>query len=328
MPKMGEIHILAVAEAETSLRLDKFIANSSLALSRTRVQQLIETGMIQLVPERSITASLKVRAGDLITITIPDSIPAEPAAQEIPLDIIYEDKSLLVVNKPAGLVVHPAPGHADSTLVNALLAHCGDSLSGIGGVKRPGIVHRLDKDTSGLMVVAKTDSAHQALSAQFSDRTLSRTYQALVWGVPSPKTGTIHTLIGRSPYNRQKMAVVNKNGREAITHYRVLRTYQVGDTTRLAISLVECTLATGRTHQIRVHMRHLGHPILGDPLYGCLPKGIKKVWNEEIATIQRQLLHAISIKFIHPDTQQMTNFSCDIAEDVKKVIKSVEKNKK
>ncbi|WP_232224330.1 RluA family pseudouridine synthase [Candidatus Paracaedibacter symbiosus] len=317
-----------MTEADAGIRLDKFIANSCLALSRTRVQQLIETGMIHLMPERVVSASIKMRVGDVVTVHIPEAVAAEPLAQEIPLEIVYEDEALLVINKPAGLVVHPAPGHPDSTLVNALLAHCGDSLSGIGGVKRPGIVHRLDKDTSGLMVVAKTDQAHQALSAQFSDRSLSRTYQALVWGVPSPKNGTIQTLIGRDPKNRQKMAVVTKNGRDAVTHYKVIQSFQVSEEARLAISLVECTLATGRTHQIRVHMRYLGCPIIGDPLYGHLPKGAKKIWADELEFVHRQLLHAISIKFIHPKTQQMINFCGNLAKDMQKILKDVEKNKK
>lgn len=323
-----ERQTLIVKETKTGARLDKFIADSALALSRTRVQQLIEAGMIHLLPNRAVTASMKVKCGDVVTIMIPPAVAAEPVPQDIPLDIIYEDEFLLVLNKPVGLVVHPAPGHSDSTLVNALLSHCGESLSGIGGVKRPGIVHRLDKDTSGLMVVAKTDLAHQALTSQFSDRSLSRTYQAFIWGLPSPTTGTIKTLIGRDPGNRQKMAVVTRNGREAITHYKVIRYFQIGEDSRLTISLVECTLATGRTHQIRVHMRHLGCPIVGDPLYGHVPKGAKKVWPEVVNFAQRQLLHAISIKFKHPILQETLSFSSNLAIDMNSFLKILEKNKK
>lgn len=325
---MIKIENLIVINGQEGLRLDKFIADSPIAMSRTRVQQLIEAGMICLMPERAVSAAMKVKQGDKVMITIPDAVAAEPVAQKIPLDIVYEDDHLLVLNKPVGLVVHPAPGHADSTLVNALLAHCGDSLSGIGGVKRPGIVHRLDKDTSGLMVVAKTDQAHHALTEQFTDRSLSRTYQALVWGRPSPTTGTIQTLIGRDPKNRQKMAVVTHNGREAITHYKILSTFQMSQEMRLNISLIECTLATGRTHQIRVHMRHIGHPIVGDPLYGHLPKGIKKFWPEFQEFCNRQLLHATFIKFIHPFSKQLLSFSSPLAQDMVYFLKNVEKNKK
>ena len=274
---MMQIEKLIVVEGEQGIRLDKFIADSPLALSRTRVQQLIETGMIYLMPERTISAAVKVKLDDVIVITIPPAVVADPIPQAMPLDIVYEDDCLLVLNKPVGLVVHPAPGHSDSTLVNALLAHCGESLSGIGGVKRPGIVHRLDKDTSGLMVVAKTDQAHQALTEQFSDRSLSRTYQALVWGTPARPSGTIQTLIGRDPQNRQKMAAVTRNGRDAVTHYKVLQKIPLGGDGKLTISLIECTLATGRTHQIRIHMRHIGCPIIGDSMYGHWPKGDKKI---------------------------------------------------
>lgn len=323
---MMEKHTLVATEIAAGTRLDKFVTDSTLALSRTRVQQLIEEGMIHLTPTRGVTASLKVRAGDIVTITIPPAIDADPIPQEIPLDIIYEDEVLLVINKPAGLVVHPAPGHSDSTLVNALLSHCGESLSGIGGVKRPGIVHRLDKDTSGLMVVAKTDLAHQALTAQFADRSLSRTYQAFVWGIPIPPNGTIQTLIGRDPHNRQKMAVVTRNGREAITHYKVIRHFPIGEDSKGTISQIECTLATGRTHQIRVHMHHLGCPIVGDPLYGHIPKGIKKNHPEIASFAQRQLLHAIAIKFRHPVTNETLCFSVEPANDMIKFLKNIEKN--
>lgn len=323
---MERISFEAQAE-DTGKRLDKFIADSILTLSRTRIQSLIDQGMIELYPRRPILASTKIKLADTIIVTIPSAVKADPIAQDIPLDIIYEDEDLLVINKPSGLVVHPAPGHKDSTLVNALLAHCGESLSGIGGVKRPGIVHRLDKDTSGLMVVAKNDFTHHALTSQFCDRSLSRTYQALVWGIPSPGVGTITNLIGRDPHNRQRMAVVNYNGKEAITHYRVLKSFNMSKEARLAISLVECTLATGRTHQIRVHMRHLGHPLLGDPLYGNMPKNAKKIWAEELCFVERQLLHAIFIKFTHPRTQESLTFKSKLASDMLEILNLIEKNK-
>lgn len=323
---MMQVEKLIVVEGEQGIRLDKFIADSPLALSRTRVQQLIETGMIYLMPERTISAAVKVKLDDVIVITIPPAVVADPIPQAMPLDIVYEDECLLVLNKPVGLVVHPAPGHSDSTLVNALLAHCGESLSGIGGVKRPGIVHRLDKDTSGLMVVAKTDQAHHALTEQFSDRSLSRTYQALVWGTPARPSGTIQTLIGRDPQNRQKMAVVTRNGRDAVTHYKVLQKISLGADEKLAISLVECTLTTGRTHQIRIHMRHIGCPIIGDSMYSHWPKGIKKFWPEIEYFACRQLLHAISIKFTHPISQQLESFSVPLASDMLEFLKYIEKN--
>lgn len=321
-----KIETLIALKENEGMRLDKFISSSALNLSRTRIQQLIETGMISLLPARRISSSLKIKAGDQIIVTIPPVIEADPVAQSIPLDILYEDAHVLVLNKPAGLVVHPAPGHRDSTLVNALLGYCADSLSGIGGVKRPGIVHRLDKDTSGLMVVAKTDTAHHSLTAQFSDRSLSRTYQCLVWGIPSPMSGTIQTLIGRDPKNRQKMAVVNKGGREAITHYKILKKIVFSEGSKITLSLVECQLATGRTHQIRVHMRFIGCPIVGDPLYGHWPKGIKKVCGSLEALPKRQMLHAHTIKFIHPILQENKTFSCALPEDMEEFLKFVEKN--
>jgi 23S rRNA pseudouridine1911/1915/1917 synthase len=244
--------------------------------------------------------------------------------QAIALDIVYEDNDLLVINKPAGLTVHPGAGNPDMTLANALLAHCGDSLSGIGGVARPGIVHRIDKDTTGLLVAAKNDAAHLALSAQLADRSLSRTYLALVWGEPSPGKGTITGNIDRSFSNRQKMAVVNKGGRPAVTHYEVVSSLQSP-----VVSLVQCKLETGRTHQIRVHFAHIGHPLVGDPLYGApaasklnskagktLPDAAKKA----LLSFERQALHAKKIGFIHPTTGKAMQFECELPEDMKRLI--------
>ncbi|MEB3701936.1 RluA family pseudouridine synthase [Candidatus Bealeia paramacronuclearis] len=311
---------ILVSEQEAGLRLDKFLSLACPDLSRTRIQNLIEEGHV-LVEGRAVQShAQKTKAGWTFVITIPEAIDAIPEPQDIPLEIIYEDDDLLVLNKPAGLVVHPAPGNHDNTLVNALLAHCGTSLSGIGGVKRPGIVHRLDKDTSGLMIVAKNDLAHHHLSHQLSTRTLSRTYQAFLWGIPKNQTGTIRTQLGRHPKDRKKMAVLPEGGKEAITHYQVLETYPP------TASLVECRLETGRTHQIRVHMTHLGHPLLGDPVYGRPPKGVPEFLKNHLKEVPwtggRQALHAAQIKFIHPRTGDLLSFSCPLPEDMR-ILKSV-----
>lgn len=313
-------------------RLDKFLASELADFSRNRLQQLIENGHVHISSSLNSaktalskpTPSLKLKDGDIIEMEIPPLEEAIPVPMDIPLDIIYEDDDLLVINKAPGMVVHPAPGHSEDTLVNALLAHCGDSLSGIGGVKRPGIVHRLDKDTSGLMVVAKHDIAHQRLSSQFSDRSLSRLYVAIVWGLPSPSTGTIETHIGRHPQNRQKMAVVTRNGREAITNYHVTHHYGNSGDIALNLSLIECKLLTGRTHQIRVHLHHIGHPLLGDPLYGHAPKKAIKVWPQEILSFPRQALHAKYLQFYHPSTQEKMEFSAPLPKDLMNLITIME----
>jgi 23S rRNA pseudouridine1911/1915/1917 synthase len=322
----NNLHHITASADDAGLRLDKFLADQIPGLSRTRVQTLLETNYIQVIPYRELLASTKVKQGDAYTIIIPEPEPALPLPQDLALDIVFEDEDLLVVNKPTGLVVHPAPGHTDKTLVNGILAHCGEQLSGIGGIKRPGIVHRLDKDTSGLMVIAKNDFAHHHLSGQFSDRTLSRTYHALVWGMLTPKEGQIHSLIGRSPHNRQKMAVVTKNGKEAITHYRVLKTFRCQENLSVSISQVECKLQTGRTHQIRVHLHHLGHSIIGDPLYGHAPKTAKKFWPEAIINFPHQLLHACQLKFVHPRSEKVLTFTAPYPESYNRIIKFLEKN--
>lgn len=315
---------LTVSPDHQGQRLDKFLADQLFDLSRSRLQALIEGGHVRISPDRKVNCSLKLKEGDLVTVQVPPPEEATPRAVDIHLNIIYEDEDLLVINKEAGMVVHPAPGHTDDTLVNALLAHCGESLSGIGGVKRPGIVHRLDKETSGLMVVAKNDKAHQKLTEQFSDRSLSRIYVALVWGLVTPAEGTITTQIGRHPGNRQKMAVVSWGGREAVTHYHSLAHYPKGNEPAMGLTLVECKLATGRTHQIRVHMHHIGHPLLGDPLYGHTPKGALKLWPEAIIRFPRQALHAKSIQFIHPRTREMVRFEVDLPDDIATVLKMIE----
>lgn len=321
-----------VTPQQANLRLDKFLAISLFDFSRNRLQHLIENGHVHLKSaqkssqstSRIPTAALKLKEGDTIDIQIPPLEEANPLPNPIPLDIIYEDDDLLVINKAPGMVVHPAPGHTDDTLVNALLAHCGDSLSGIGGVKRPGIVHRLDKDTSGLMVVAKHDIAHQRLSSQFSDRSLSRVYVAIVWGLPSPTSGTIETSIGRHPQNRQKMAVVTRNGREAITQYQMIHHYAQSEDMAVNLSLIDCKLLTGRTHQIRVHLHHLGHSLLGDPLYGHAPKNAGKIWPQEIMSFPRQALHAKSLQFYHPQTQELMKFEVPLPEDLQIIIDLLE----
>ncbi|MGB0479080.1 MAG: RluA family pseudouridine synthase, partial [Parvibaculales bacterium] len=262
----------AVTYLQDGDRLDKTLAAASADLSRARLQELIKAGHCVVTRRQADQTirdpSWRVKQDDIVALTLPPPADTRVKAQNIALNVLYEDSDLLVVNKPANMVVHPAPGSPDGTLVNALLAHCGDSLSGIGGEKRPGIVHRLDKDTSGIMVVAKNDAAHQGLSEQFAahgrDGRMQRLYQALVWGEPLPAAGTIDAALARSANNRKKIAVSKSNeARHAVTHYRRLESYAENK-----VSLIECRLETGRTHQIRVHMAHIGHPVLGDKLYG------------------------------------------------------------
>ena len=310
-----EIIELDVHKDEENQRIDKFLV-ARLSLTRTRIKALMDQKMLILCGEIVTTASRKVREGDVFRLTLPDVIEAIPQAEDIPLSIMYEDADLLVLNKPAGLVVHPAPGHYKSTLVNALLAHCGNSLSGIGGVRRPGIVHRLDKETSGLMVVAKNDQTHQGLSAQFANRTLSRSYQAFVWGIPQPRQGIIEGDIGRSPHNRQKMAVVTKQGRPAITQYQIIKRFFAKEDVSQGISLIQCDLMTGRTHQIRVHMAHVGHPLVGDPVYGRIPKWAKKAFDPTVLTFPRQALHAFRLTFVHPGTKEVMTFEAPLPQDL------------
>jgi 23S rRNA pseudouridine1911/1915/1917 synthase len=295
-------------------RMDKALATLVVVdhpgISRMRVQALLAAGHITCGDKPMMDASHKVREGEIYSLVLPPVEKAEPVAQDIKLNIVYEDDDVIVIDKPAGLVVHPAPGNRDNTLVNALLAHCGDSLSGIGGVARPGIVHRLDKDTSGLIVAAKNDAAHRALSAQFADRSLSRTYHAVVWGVPVPHSGEVDAPIGRSSKDRKKMAVMTK-GRPALTHYRVLEDFGFA-------SLVECKLSTGRTHQIRVHMTYIKNSIVGDPTYRGPRRG-KPI--EGLLKFPRQALHAVSLQFIHPRTGRIRKFTSKLPPDIAKLIK-------
>ena len=285
-------------------RLDKALALAS-GLSRERVKALLSDGRVTLAGVTVSQASLKPAAGTIWAITVPGAIPAEAEAQDIPLAIVFEDDALIVVDKPAGLVVHPAAGNLDGTLVNALLHHCTRSgqgqLSGIGGVARPGIVHRIDKDTSGLLVVAKTDAAHEGLARQFADHSIERAYLAVCAGHPLPPAGTIRGALARSPHDRKKMALVEDGrGKHAVTHYKGLQ--------RLAgASLIECRLETGRTHQVRVHLASIGHPLLGDPVYGRSPTRLKPLLAR--LEFRRQALHAARLGFLHPVSGERLTFS-------------------
>ncbi len=307
-----------VAGDQAGTRLDKWLAGAVADLSRERLKTLIKQGRVRADGETITDPSYGVKPGQTFDVDVPEPTSPIPKPQEIPLVIAYEDEAVIVVNKPAGLVVHPAPGNPDHTLVNALIYHCGDSLSGIGGVRRPGIVHRLDKDTSGLMIAAKSDAAHQALAADFAARRIDRKYLALVWGVPKPSAGKIEGNIGRSPKNRRKMAIVSRGGREALTQYKVRERF--GD----AVSLIQCKLATGRTHQIRVHMTHIGHPIVGDATYGRAParklRSLPMDTAQAISDANRQLLHAGTLGFRHPSTEAMMSFDSDLPVEFETII--------
>jgi 23S rRNA pseudouridine1911/1915/1917 synthase len=316
---MGKIYQVEISKELNKERLDKALAHLLPEFSRSRLKDFILEGSVMIDGKKVTNPKIKVQEGQCVIVEEPLLEETYLLAENIPLDIVFEDEALLVINKPAGLVVHPGAGNKSGTLVNALLSYCGNELSGIGGVKRPGVVHRLDKDTSGLMVVAKTDEAHQKLSAQFSDRTLSRTYLAFVVGHILPE-GTISQNIGRSSYNRQKMTVRRTGGKEAITHYKVLEYY--GEKAVIA-SLVECQLETGRTHQIRVHLANAGHPLIGDPVYGRAQSNpmLKRLWAENPGMWEnsRQALHAASIKFIHPVTEENMKFVAPLPLDLMKL---------
>ena len=278
---------------QSGLRADQYLAGVLDGLTRSAAQKLLEEGRV-LRRGKALKKNDKLQAGDKVAVCIPDPTPVEIVPQDIPLDVVYEDQDVIVVNKPVGLVVHPAPGHPDGTLVNALLHHCGDSLSGIGGEKRPGIVHRIDRDTSGLIIAAKNDAAHLALSAQLSDHTLARTYECLVMGNLRQDSGTVDAPIGRHPSDRKKMAVEPRNGRRAVTHWEVIARYN-------GVTHVRCRLETGRTHQIRVHMAYIGHPILGDTVYGA---------KKPVPGLAGQCLQAVELRFVHPRTGKLVTVSC------------------
>jgi 23S rRNA pseudouridine1911/1915/1917 synthase len=301
-------YTVTIPADKAGVRLDRALADRLPGISRTRVRSLIEDGCVRARDGGRVSAKTPSRAGATYVVVVPAARPAKPEAQAMDLRIHYEDDDVIVLEKPAGLVVHPAPGNPDRTLVNALIAHCGARLSGIGGVARPGIVHRLDKDTSGLMVVAKTDRAHHALTEQLAARTLARVYRALVWGVPAKREGTIEGNIGRDPSNRKKMAVVKRGGKPALTRYKVVKSLAG------AIGVIECRLATGRTHQIRVHMAALGHPLVGDTVYGggASPHRLKQlphVLADRIAAWRGQALHACALSFAHPADGRVLSFS-------------------
>ena len=284
--------ILIITAEESGDRIDALLARQAEELTRSAAQRLLERGMV-LLGGRPVKKNYRCAAGDRFTVLLPEPDDMPLIAQDIPLDVVYEDQDVIVVNKPRGLVVHPAPGHPDGTLVNALLFLCGDSLSGVGGEKRPGIVHRIDKDTSGLLIAAKNDFAHRALSEQLSDRSLSRVYEAVARGSFREDAGTVDRPIGRHPTDRKRMAVTEKNARPAVTHWEVLARYQ-------GYTHIRCVLETGRTHQIRVHMASIGHPLLGDFTYGA-PSPEKG--------LEGQCLHARRLKFIHPRSGEAIELS-------------------
>ncbi len=314
-----------VAPEEAGTRLDRFLAEreeiAAAALSRTRVKALIEEGRATINGRPTTDASRRLAPEEAVSLIVPPPEPAEPKGENIALNIVYEDPHLLVIDKPAGLVVHPASGHETGTLVNALIAHCGESLSGIGGVKKPGIVHRIDKDTTGLLVVAKTDAAHMGLSRLFADHGrklhLVREYEAFVWGAPDRAHGVVEAPIGRHAIHRERMAVVSPaRGREAITHWETLENYGVAS--RLA-----CQLETGRTHQIRVHMAHLGHPLIGDSVYGAGFKTKTALLGDEakaaVESLGRQALHAATLGFEHPVTGEELMFESPLPADLERL---------
>ena len=305
----GGESIISGVIAEAGQRLDKALAEAS-GMSRERIKALMGEGRVLLGGKPAGQASVKPAAGTAFEIRVPAVAPAEAQAQDIPLTIVHEDADLIVVDKPAGLVVHPAAGNLDGTLVNALLHHCAGQLSGIGGVARPGIVHRIDKDTSGLLVVAKTDAAHEGLARQFADHSIERAYLAVVAGLPLPRSGTVQGWIGRSDHDRKKMAVLhelNKRGKHAVTHFRTLEVFA-------GAALVECRLETGRTHQVRVHMASIGHPLLGDPVYGRTPPRLRPILTQ--LHFARQALHAAVLGFIHPVTGAALRFESMLPADM------------
>src|SRR6266851_1855469 len=315
---------IRAAAGEAGLRLDRMLAIRLRALSRTRLKRLIESGHVTSEGMALRDPAQRVRDGQNFVVIIPEDEDPAPVAQPMPLEIRFEDAHLIVIDKPAGMVVHPAPGNPDGTLVNALISHCGAGLSGIGGIRRPGIVHRLDKDTSGLMVVAKTEAAHQALSRDFAARRIDRAYAAFVWGVPAPPVGEIAGNIGRSSANRKKMAVVGEGkGKPAVTRYRVERAFQAH------AALLECRLATGRTHQIRVHLAHRGHPLIGDPVYGTRAgRSVARASpiGAQIAAFPRQALHARRLGFIHPAAGMgHLEFDSPLPADLRELAQSLER---
>jgi 23S rRNA pseudouridine1911/1915/1917 synthase len=330
-PQRASTIELVATESDAGVRLDKLLAQRIDTLSRARIQALIRAGNVAGAGGATIgDGSYRVKPGETFAVSVPEPEPAEPAGEAIGLDVVYEDDDLIVIDKPAQLVVHPAPGHASGTLVNALIAHCGESLSGIGGVKRPGIVHRLDKGTSGLLVVAKNDAAHRGLSDQFAahgtDGRMQRAYLALVWGKPLRPRGVIDARLARSQSNRTKIAVTRgEGGRHAVTHYEVLETFHTaaGD-----VSLLRLVLETGRTHQIRVHLAHIAHPVLGDATYASGYKAKATKLGEParvaLAELDRQALHAAELGFEHPITGKSLQFERPLPPDMQRLLDALE----
>ncbi len=350
-PNGGGRTVTVTAGAEQSGRRADLVLAAGSGLSRSRIKALILDGRVSTGGETISDPDLGVKPGQTFAIFVPDAVPARPQGQNIPLSVVYEDEDLIVIDKPAGLVVHPAPGNPDLTLVNALIAHCGDSLSGIGGERRPGIVHRLDKDTSGLMVAAKSDRAHGPLAAGFKARTIERAYTAFVWGAPGagdnwPEAGEIDGPIGRSPRNRKKMAVLGRGGRKAVTRYRTVARYgeeaggankgrkggMGGKGGKTVASRLECRLLTGRTHQIRVHLAHIGHPVIGDPVYGGSRGSVRgasgggrlEEFGRVAGALGRQALHAYLIGFEHPVSGAPLRFESPLPKDIKELQVSLE----
>lgn len=320
-PQPGPVQFTATAE-HAGQRIDRFIADTLGSLSRSRIKTLIEEGRLRGQAGPIVQPAEPVKEGHTYILDVPPPTPATPQPQKIPFTLLYEDKDLIVLDKPAGLVVHPAPGNPDGTLVNALLAHCGPGFTGIGAERRPGIVHRLDKDTSGVMVVAKTQLANDALTQVFANRDLDRAYQALVWGLPSPAAGEIEGAIGRDKRDRKRMAVVASGGKYALTRYRTLKAWHA------AVALLECRLATGRTHQIRVHLATKGHPVVGDPLYlrrvPAASKGLDSQLRGQLLDFPRQALHAASLGFKHPRTGAALLFQAPLPADIQALIDALD----
>jgi 23S rRNA pseudouridine1911/1915/1917 synthase len=322
---------LTAGETDSGLRLDRFLATALPDLSRSRVRDLIKGGQVSNSAGTIKEPDYRVKPAEMFAIAVPEAQPAEPEPENIPLTILHEDEALVVIDKPAGLVVHPAAGNWTGTLVNALIAHCGESLSGIGGVKRPGIVHRLDKDTSGVMVVAKTDAAHQGLAAQFADHgrdgDLDRRYLALVWGALTPGHGRVEGNIGRHATNRLKMAVLSRGGKHAVTTYNTEATFGAKKGAKSIASLLECRLETGRTHQIRVHLAHMGHPVIGDALYGAgwhsKTRALPETSRFAILSLKRQALHAAVLGFHHPITGHYLRFRSELPDDMREAIEAL-----
>lgn len=305
---MADVFTYYVDDDGVGTRVDRFLVDNMEGYTRSSLQRLLDEGNV-LVGNSPVAKNYKCKQGDVISVSVPDAKPLDLEAQNIPLDIVYEDNDLLVVNKQKGMVVHPANGNPDGTLVNALMYHCGDSLSGINGIIRPGIVHRIDKDTSGLLIVAKNDAAHVGLAQQIKDHSFTRAYEAVVYGNVKEDEGTVNLPIGRNPKDRKKMAVVKVNSKPAVTHYQVLERF--GDFTH-----IRCVLETGRTHQIRVHMAYIGHPVAGDGVYG--PRKV-------ITELEGQCLHAKQIGFVHPITNKYLEFDSELPDYFTKFISKIRK---